>query len=99
MVMLLSLIALTVDMPTDVKYPVVGTPLALDCETTDITGTLEYQWYKGDTEQSETGKTLTINGDKSNDGNYKCVVVDTDTKKSSDSPVTNVAFNSKYLII
>ena len=99
MLMLLSLIALTVDMPTDVKYPVLGTPLALKCETTDITGTLVYEWYKGDTKQTEEGKTLTIDGETNNDGDYKCVVVDTDTKKSSDSPVTNVAFNSKYLII
>ena len=97
--MLLSFTALTVDKPTDVEYPVVGTPLELNCETTDITGTKTYEWYKGADKDSEDGKTLTIPGDKANDGAYKCIVLDTNSKKSAESPVTNVAFNSKYLII
>ena len=95
--MLLSLIALTVD--KGVVYPVVGTDLELKCETTDITGTLTYEWYKGADQQSGNGKTLTISGDKTKDGDYKCIVIVDATKKSAESPVTNVAFNSKYLII
>ena len=96
--MLLSLTALTVDKPTGVEYPVVGTSLALDCET-NIVGATTYEWYKGDTKDAETGKTLTINGDVANDGNYKCIVLDASSKKSAESPVTNVAFKSKYLLM
>ena len=96
--MLLSLTALTVDKPPDVEYPVVGTSLALDCET-NIAGATTYEWYKGDTKDAETGKTLTINGDVANDGNYKCIVLDASSKKSAESPVTNVAFKSKYLLM
>ena len=97
--MLLSLIALTVD--KGVVYPVVGTDLELNCETADITGTLTYEWYKGADKDAHDGKTLTISGDKTKDGDYKCIVIvdGDDTKKSAESPVTNVAFNSKYLII
>ena len=75
MLMLLSLTALTVDKPTDTDYPVVGTSLALDCET-NIAGADTYEWYKGETKQAETGKTLTIAGDTANDGAYKCIVFD-----------------------
>ena len=96
--MLLSLTALTVDMPAGVEYPVVGTSIALNCET-EITGATKYEWYKGETKDAETGKSLTIAGDKANDGDYKCIALDASDKKSAESPVTNVAFNSKYLII
>ena len=96
--MLLSLTALTVDKPTDADYPVVGTSLALDCET-NITGVATYEWYKGETKDNETGKTLTITGDTANDGAYKCIVLDADGKMSAESPVTNITFNSKYFLI
>jgi hypothetical protein len=99
MLMLLSLIALTVAKPTDVEYPVVGTSLVLSCDlTVDIAGSKTYAWYKGADDQSTTTQTLTINGETSNDGDYKCIVI-VDGKRSAKSPGTNVAFNSKYLII
>ena len=96
--MLLSLTALTVYKPTDVEYPVVGTSLALDCET-NIAGAATYEWYKGEIKYAETGKTLMITGDTANDGAYKCIVLDADGKISAASPVTNITFNSKYLLM
>ena len=96
--MLLSLSAVTVKKPTDLEYPVVGTSLAPTCDN-DISDASTYQWYKGATKDSETGKTLTITGATANDGDYKCVVLDSNSKKSAESPVTNVAFKSKYLLI
>ena len=90
--------ALTVDKPTDVEYPVVDTSLTLNCET-NIAGAATYEWYKGDTKDAETGKTLTIAGDTANDGDYTCIVLDASGKKSAMSPATNVAFKGKYLVI
>jgi hypothetical protein len=98
MLMLLSLIALTVAKP--VAYPVVGTSLELSCDLTeDITGVKTYEWYKGDDNQNTATQTLTINGETNNDGDYKCILIVDGSKRSAKSPGTNVAFNSKYLII
>ena len=81
-------------MPANVQFPVVGTALVLNCET-DIAEPSTYEWYKGGTKDSTTGKSLTIAGDKANDGDYKCIVLDSSGLKSAESPVTSIAFNSK----
>ena len=97
-----SLSAVTIELPTDVEYPLAGTDLVLTCKTSDSTFT-KYAFYKGamvlaalSANNTHTVANPTSGG---NDGDYHCIAADDSDKQSAETPKLNIAFKSKSFLI
>ena len=96
-----SLSAVTIELPTDVEYPLAGTDLVLTCKTSDSTFT-KYAFYKGATELAALSATNTYtvaNPTSGNDGDYHCIAADGSDKKSAETSKLTIAFKGKSFLI
>ena len=87
----------TVEKPSGVHYPVVGTDLVLTCTTSDFTATT-WAWYKDGSATGETTEAITIPGEVSNNGDYHCTAGDANGMSAA-TPVQQISFKSKSFLI
>ena len=101
MLILHFLSALTVDMPSDVDYGVVGVEIELTCNADASLSSPTYEWYyKGSgTPLSDTSQVLTLTGNVANEaGDYQCTAT-AGGKTTAKSATTNLEFKSKSFLI
>ena len=90
--------AVTTEYDAAVEYPVTGTPYTLTCkyDGNAIATPVTYEWYKdGGQVSNQAAQTY----DATDAGDYHCVAVDKDSKKSAATPVKALVFHGKYFLI